>query len=541
MAKIPKQVSKKVTPSGRVGDVSIPFDIADTGAGIEARGLGALGRGIGALGEALFRIEEAEGISQFATARNLANVDVQAFELAQQTNADPSSYQGNFTQTFEEMNAHRPKNRIGAKRFDDWLAGQESLWRVGVAGLANRKVLQIAEGAYISNKAAAISQGNLLEVEKVIAEAEATGVITPKQAARDLLSVPSLIIKSQIQTLLNQAEQFISQGSSVSAATSIAQAEELVNSAKGLDTDTERLLRSRIRTSKTQIKSDSEATANQAVEDSFAKIREKDTDIASMVAAIQNNPNISAEDSNKAARTITAFYSSWNSATSFNVVTSNATRIKALEIKNRVLNNKITRDEGLALYKEIKEPINPTDNKSFINDIFTAAQSAKDVVKQRQGSAFDRREKQLRDSIEKQPNVFFPDEATEILKDFANAAVIELNNKFPTDTEFTDDDVKTEVDILTIRYTLSALQQSRAVIARELRLAETLQAQQESITKIVESLRKEGKTEQAKEIMDEAIALGIFEQDGEKIKKKKGKEKARISEGLWKRLREQFR
>jgi hypothetical protein len=58
MARIPRQISRQVLPSGRVGDVPIPSDIADTGAGIEARGLGALGRGIGALGQDLFKIEQ---------------------------------------------------------------------------------------------------------------------------------------------------------------------------------------------------------------------------------------------------------------------------------------------------------------------------------------------------------------------------------------------------------------------------------------------------------------------------------------------------
>lgn len=174
----------------------------------------------------------------------------------------------------------------------------------------------------------------------------------------------------------------------------------------------------------------------------------------------------------------------------------------------------------------VKPIINTTDGKSFINGMFAASESAKNVVRQRQASIFDEREKQLRDSIEGQPNIFDPQLATELLKDFANEAIIELNDKFRED-EFTKEELDIEVDRLIRKFTLSEVQQNRAVFARELKLAETLETQQESITKTVASLRNEGRTEEAKEIMDEAIRLGIFEfeSEGTAIKKTKGKKR----------------
>ena len=57
MTTIPKQISRKVIPSGRVGAVPIPTDIADTGAGIEAQGLGALGGGISNLSQSMSKIK----------------------------------------------------------------------------------------------------------------------------------------------------------------------------------------------------------------------------------------------------------------------------------------------------------------------------------------------------------------------------------------------------------------------------------------------------------------------------------------------------
>ena len=232
------------------------------------------------------------------------------------------------------------------------------------------------------------------------------------------------------------------------------------------------------------------------------------------------------------------------------VFTSSEARVKVLSVISDVKNGILTRDQGIQTYNEIanvkvfdvttKEgktlfPINTTEGKTFMNQIFAAGEDAKDVVKQRQASTFKRREKQLRDAIEKQPNIFEPELATEILKDFANIAVIELNNKFD-EGEFTDEEVKQEVDTLMRKYTLSEFQQGLAVTARELRLSERLEEQQQAITKTVESLRREGRNEEAKLIMDEAIKFGIFESDGDKIKKTKGKAKR----GLGRRLLDRF-
>ena len=72
MAKIPRQASRQVIPSGRVGGV--PQQFFDSGEGIEARGLGALGRGIGNLANVVSEIDR----------RNKANDDIIASDRAGQ-------------------------------------------------------------------------------------------------------------------------------------------------------------------------------------------------------------------------------------------------------------------------------------------------------------------------------------------------------------------------------------------------------------------------------------------------------------------------
>ncbi len=276
---------------------------------------------------------------------------------------------------------------------------------------------------------------------------------------------------------------------------------------------------------------DSKLAADAAIKDSFSQIRDGATNLDDMIDAIDIDPNISAEDSIRATKAITSFFGTWNSTTSNKVITSNTTRIKALKIKKRVLNNDITVDEGLDEYAEITDPINPADNKQFINNIFAAGDKAENVIAQRQNDILSERENQLRDAIEKQPSFFPAEEAEEILKDFANKAVIELNDKF-REGDFTKEEVDIEVDRLIKKFALTESQQLRAVSARQLELAENLEEQQNAITKIVESLRKEGQTDGAKDIMDEAIRLGIFERDGDNIKRKKGKDKRSLGKKL---------
>ena len=99
MARIPRQVSRQVIPSGRVGDVSVPFDIADVGAEVEARGLGALGEGVSRFGQSLNtiqleqnRIEDnravAEGISAYNNIINTFNESLPSL--------DPKDYNTEF-------------------------------------------------------------------------------------------------------------------------------------------------------------------------------------------------------------------------------------------------------------------------------------------------------------------------------------------------------------------------------------------------------------------------------------------------------------
>lgn len=284
--------------------------------------------------------------------------------------------------------------------------------------------------------------------------------------------------------------------------------------------------------------SDSKIAADAAVRASYKNIINGGTDIAEMASLILIDPTMTDDDKTRAVDAIRTFFTTWNSAIEKegeDIVTSNATRIKALRIIKAIKTGKLTDDEGIEVYKTLSkvEEINGTDSKQFINDIFAAGEAARSVEKKRQNDVLAGREKQLRDAIEKQQNILDPDIATEILKDFANIAVIELNDAF-REGDFTKEEVDIEVNRLLNRFTLSEAQQQMAVNARSLRLAKNLKEQQESITKIVTLLREQGKEDEAKRVMDDAIRLGIFIDEGGTIKK--GKKKTSVGRELIKRI-----
>jgi hypothetical protein len=294
------------------------------------------------------------------------------------------------------------------------------------------------------------------------------------------------------------------------------------------------------------IESDSQTAASASVENSYAKIMSGDTNITSMITEIQTDPNILDGDSNIAAVKIRTFFSTWNSAIDKKIVTSNSTRIKALKIIGWVRGGDLTEDEGLEAYKRMAKDkeVNGADGKVFINQIFTAAKSAKDTEAKRRESVLSRREKQVRDAIETQFSLFPPEEIDEILEDFANIAVIHFRDNFDegditegTLAEFKKK-VDSEVDDLIRKYRLSTEQQTRAVSARVLKEAETFKAQQDEIIKIISSFEKEGRREDAKAVMEEAVSLGLLDSEGTKgeIKKKKISGKSHLGKAALKRV-----
>ena len=297
-----------------------------------------------------------------------------------------------------------------------------------------------------------------------------------------------------------------------------------------------------INASESRAGSASDKAANAAIETAYGDIRDGIGSIDSMLDAIAIDPTISDKDSNEAAVKIRTFFTTWNSLVKKDVVTDNPTRIAALKIKGKVASGNITLDAGLAEYAKLEtetNKINRTDNKDFISQIFSASDSAAETKNRRFSDMVSEREKRVRDNIERQPSLFPAEEIEEILKDFANMAVIKFNDRIRDEEkneQFGRNEVDELADSLMIKYTLSEGTKLRAVSARRAIVAESIEKQQEEIIKVAASYRQEGKTEDAKAVMDEAITLGLFNDDGTTVKKKKGGKKVGGLERILKRV-----
>ncbi len=193
MADIPTRV-RQVAPSGRVAGAVIPFDIADTGQGIEAQGLAGLGRGAGDLGQALQQIALADGKSEASTARGLADSEIRLLQESLKVNNDPNTYDAELGKSLEVIKGFRPESGVGGKQFDDFLEDAVPAWQSGVNILKIQRTQSNIEAAYISNSARASAAGDIVELERLIDEAvNTTGVITPEQGARDLASGEAVV------------------------------------------------------------------------------------------------------------------------------------------------------------------------------------------------------------------------------------------------------------------------------------------------------------------------------------------------------------
>ncbi|KKN78882.1 hypothetical protein LCGC14_0346540 [marine sediment metagenome] len=533
MPPIPK-FRAKITPQP-VGKAPLPVGAADIGAGAIGQGLQAIGRGVSDIGQALLKVEldkqkirddaslaSANGdydkfvADRIDEARRTTFTSIEQFpEFRKQTEADLDTQVG--------LSISKMSPNAG-QLFDNFSKTNKQTTLRQIEGIVWRKEVEFGQADTMrqySNKFQVLAGAGvpLEEILKdptlsIIEEGMAPYWSPGEMArARDRILIDSLVNVGRYEDAKN-----------------------LTNSTEAF-TPTEKQARlsnintiERARVNQRDVNSVN--AANAAVETSYSQIVQlgSEADIEQFARLILSDPTISNEDAIKAVDKIKTFYTTWNSAIKEpdgeDIVTSDSTRIKALRVINAVKTGSMTVDRGLEVYQVISkiEGVNGTDGKGFINDIFAAGETAKRVELVRQNEILGEREKQLRDAIEKQPNFFGDDVAAEILKDFANTAVIELNDAF-REGEFDKKELDAQVDNLIRRYTLSEVQQLNAASARSLRLAKTLKEQQESITKLMTSLREQGKTAEAQRIMDEAIELGIFTKEGETIKKGTGKKK----------------
>jgi hypothetical protein len=547
MTRIPTH-TRQVTPSGAVSGAVIPQSIASTGQGIEAQGLAALGQGIGSLTDAIQQIELANGASEAATAATQAESQMREFKAGLAFNNDPKTYQEGFDKTIESIKTLKPESGVGAKRFNDIIGRNIDRWESDVKILGLQKSKSNIEADHITNRASAIQSTNL-DMANLMTEMarDVTGVLTEEEAAKELLQN-----EIAVEKVLKGRSIGIAQGIAFKAWQATVTPENPdgdldagfdIIEASDIPEEDKQEAESEYKTRVSNRRAEGKLKLEEATKSSVNDINKKlNNDELSDIQTFINSLPMDETEKNKQIKLANSYIASVKSYKD-NVITSDQTRIQALALISNVKTGDMSFTSALEFYNLIAKssPINTTDGKGFINGLFAASEEAGDGETRQRTAMLKGREKLLRDSIEKQPNLFGAEESEEILKDFANKAVIELNDKFRTG-KYDKKQVDSEVNRLMRKYSMSEEQQLRVASARQLRLAESLEDQQTALKKNVGALLKQGRRAEAKALLDEAVSLGIFEVSGSgSVKNTKGKKKVDIKEGFFNRLKEQFK
>jgi hypothetical protein len=300
---------------------------------------------------------------------------------------------------------------------------------------------------------------------------------------------------------------------------------DIIDSIPGLTGDqkqnAESAMKTRVSNRRAEDKVQLEEANVQANEDVKGRLNKREFD---GIAAFINSRPVPESVRFELQRTANSFISSINSAKA-STVTSLETNIAIDRLVRSVRSGDVTYDEGIDSYQKLAPDINSAENEQNLDSISTAANQAQSADDRRKNGKYTTRLRQLKDSIERQTSLLLePDEIDEVLVDLSNRAELELADKF-SGIEYEDDELTTEVDRLMRKYTLSQAQMTRAVTARQLRLAESFEEQQKAITDSIRQLTAEGKRSEAKAVMEDAIALGFDLTPEGKAKPKEVKKK----------------
>lgn len=318
MPPIPKQVSRRVTPSGRVGDVAVPFDIADTGAGIEARGLGALGVGIGNLTQAISQIKQVEGESQANTASVQADSRMQVLMEELRSNNDPDTYETEKGKVFERFSEIEPPGEIGKSIFGERLELAKLQWDSDIKVAELRKRQNLIENAAIANYEIAIGKGDLEKALELTESDFEIGSITESERDKRIAESPKLVKK----ILSQNAVQSIKNATVLNPeATKIAVTSELKGRKEGKISDEFALLtnedlesiRDYADTIGEKQTTKSTANLNAATVEAYSKIRDGAIDLDAMIDRNDADPLQSDEDKIKFAEKLPTYFSKVNS------------------------------------------------------------------------------------------------------------------------------------------------------------------------------------------------------------------------------------
>ncbi len=291
-------------------------------ANIDVRtGARELARGISALGESIQKYELMQASTQLSEFKRKVREEHNRLALSYDGNLDPTTFKSEYEKSLQVRQGLIPKNRFAAREAQLWLNDRTPIWEAGVEKSRQLRIEDNfrAEGFELKTEAErtgdttkyfqhletgkrpplnVYGKKEVAELKQnTIEEAQKNLIVNTKQEIMNSATVKPNLVKSFIDTEL-KARKEDKKAFDEFALLSNTDLEDIRDYANSVG---EKAL------------TDSAVATNTAIEDSYGKIIGGDTDIATMITTIQADPNISEEDSIKAADKVATFFSKWNS------------------------------------------------------------------------------------------------------------------------------------------------------------------------------------------------------------------------------------
>jgi hypothetical protein len=280
-------------------------------------GVGLLAQAISGLGKDIEKFELMQASTELSEFKRKVREEHNRLAISYDGNLDPNTFKAEYEKSLVARQALIPKNRFAARAAREWLNDRMPVWAAGVEESRRLRVKDNfrAEGfelkteaektldssKYFQHLAVGKKLGGIYgaeEIAKLKAETVENQLVTQKKDLMDRAAVKPKLVSSFIDVELKARSE---------------DKKAFDEFALMSNTDLE-AIRDYANSVGEKVDTDSAIAANAAIEDSYAQIIGGNTNIASLITSIQDDPSISEEDSSKAADKIVTFFSKWNSA-----------------------------------------------------------------------------------------------------------------------------------------------------------------------------------------------------------------------------------
>ncbi len=443
---------------GRGSGVTFDANL-DTGAGQVAAAVGEAGGAVAGLAVTLNRLQAENQLSE---AKRQTQEVLNQLALDFDSDPDSSTYQQRFNDAMGKIQGFAPKNKLASKAFGNLVKSQ----RVSGSKFVQESMLERERDTKRADVALMMTKGQFKRARKSIKKGIGDGTYTKVQAgilvAETRKQEAEFVKNATIQSLITLGQN---QGNEDSAV------DVMLETGLGAGMD-----KADINFAIQQVKDDFTRLEAVRVEDEDDRVVTADADLSRRIYnASEGEAATTTAEVHKAKLPRNVRDSLLSSirlrdkdiAEGKDIITSSFTQLKVNIVVSRVARGEISEAEGWKQLRNFEEVVNVKERNGNINAVTSAAESATDDTKRRNATVLDEREKKLRDSIERSQGVIqlVKDEEREFLRDIANIAVIELNDRF-RNLDFTTQEIDDFNDDLMRKYVMSQKDISAALRRR---------------------------------------------------------------------------